>query len=455
MSSNRGHSIPTIKHPFKLLFLLCVLACAPVGTYAAETALDDKKYTPFGSERNGNDDGSIPAWQGDKDYADKKYSELVSETPLFEITENNYNQYAEYLSDGQKALFATYPSSFKMPVYTSYRLHNIPDHFASATFKNKQDAILIDDGNGLDNVWPGIPFPSPDNALEIIWNHTTSWRGLSFSASYTEASIRPNEATTIIKSKLDFASPFHDPNREKYSGNGKLFYFLATTYSPALLAGGATLVHESTQPRLSPRKTWIYVKGNKRVQRLPSLTHDGPNMNSEHIRVIDEVNLFNGAPDRYNWKIIAKKEHFIPYNNNRLAARDKDIGTILGSSHIDPNMARYEKHRVWVVEGTLKDSENHLYKKRVFYIDEDSWLIVLAEQYNDKDELWRTSSSYIKYYPDMPGTFTVLDSFHDLSTNNYYIQAITQQNKKAIEFFDSVLDTRRFMPAALSRGANR
>ena len=249
--------------------LLCSLTCVSVNISAKALSAENIHYTPFGSERAGNDDGSIPAWRNDKEFINKTYAKIHNETPLFEITASNYRDYAEYLSAGQKALFAAYPNSFHMPIYASHRLQNVPDYVANATLKNQNDAVLIDDGNALDNVWPGIPFPRSESALEILWNHITAWRGRSFSSSYTEASVRPDESTTIIKSKLDFASPFHDPTRDKYTGTGKLFYFLARTYSPALLAGGATLVHETTQPRISPRKTWIYVKGNKRVQRLP------------------------------------------------------------------------------------------------------------------------------------------------------------------------------------------
>ncbi len=185
------------------------------------------------------------------------------------------------------------------------------------------------------------------------------------------------------------------------------------------------------------------------------MEYDTPNMNSEHMRVVDDINLFNGSPDRYDWKLMGKKEIFIPYNNNALAQNLNDFDDLLTPHHINPESLRYELHRVWVLDARLKQGERHIYPRRVLYIDEDSWNAVIAEQYRSNEELWRVSLSYSRYFPEMPGTLTVLDAYHDLKKKSYYIQSRFKDKNRAFEFLNEVPDKKYFSPSGLRRRATQ
>ena len=50
---------------------------------------------------------------------------------------------------------------------------------------------------------------------------------------------------------------------------------------------------------------------------------------------------------------------------------------------------RWELHRVWVVEATLKPGKRHIYHKRTFYVDEDSWAAVAADSYDARGQLYK------------------------------------------------------------------
>ena len=76
---------------------------------------------------------------------------------------------------------------------------------------------------------------------------------------------------------------------------------------------------------------------------------------------VDEVRIFNGSAQRYNWNIVGKKELYIPYNTARLHANDLKYASMLTPGHINPDNMRYELHRVWVLEGVLKPGNRHLY----------------------------------------------------------------------------------------------
>jgi len=413
------------------------------------------KLTPLGAEQAGNKSGTIPEWVGDKKKADLIADTLTDDIPLFTITSSNADQYSEQLSSGQKALFAAYPDTFRMPVYPSRRLHNVPESQYVATRKNALKTKLVNEGNGFTNAWPGVPFPIPQNSLEVLWNHMLSWKGLYLKANMIEAAVYSNGLVSPIKSTIEVAMPFYQPNREKITGNSVFLYYMATTQSPARLAGGATLSYESTNPLLYPRKNWIYVSGQRRVRRVPAMEYDTPNMNSGHIRVVDEINLFNGSPDRYNWQLQGKKEIYIPYNNNALAQNTKDYDSLLTPYHLNPASTRYELHRVWVLDATLKKGKRHVYPRRVLYIDEDSWNAVIAEQYNSNNKLWRISLSYTQYFPDMPGTMTVLDAFHDLKKQSHYVQLLSNDRGKSPLFSNEMPDKKYFSPASLRRNTVR
>ncbi|MGV2481292.1 UNVERIFIED_CONTAM: DUF1329 domain-containing protein, partial [Salmonella enterica subsp. enterica serovar Weltevreden] len=86
--------------------------------------LGGDKLTCMGAERAGNADGSIPEFSGKwlgaapggKTGNGYDPGPDAAEKPLFTITAQNMAQYADKLTEGQKALLKRYPQSFRMPV---------------------------------------------------------------------------------------------------------------------------------------------------------------------------------------------------------------------------------------------------------------------------------------------------------------------------------------------------
>jgi hypothetical protein len=433
------------------------LACLLIITDKAKAELKtlNESLTPTGAIRQGTTDGRIPAWVSSKEQAALLHQQLEQDQPLFTITGDNYTEYLAHLTEGQIALFRQHPNTFKMPVYQSKRLHQIPKWLAEATHKNLNDARLIDDGNGISNVWPGIPFPVPDNALEILWNHLIAWRSISAKGTFIESTIHPNQAHYLIESSFEIAMPYYQPERMAVTDNIILTYYLTRIISPARIAGGATLVHDSMNPRMGQRQSWIYNVSQRRVRRLPFLGYDTPNMNSDDIRVVDEVNLFNGSPDRYEWKSHGKKAIYIPYNAKSLAESTKDFESLLTPYHLKTEPTRYELHRVWEIEATLKPDQHHIYTRRKLYLDEDSWMALIAEQYDQSGALWRVSISHTQYMPELPGTMKVADIFHDIKNQSYFVQSLIERNGRWLEFSNTLPEKKHFSPVGLRRHTTR
>jgi hypothetical protein len=129
------------------------------------------------------------------------------------------------------------------------------------------------------------------------------------------------------------------------------------------------------------------------VRRAPNVAYDNPGTAADGMRTNDQLDMFNGAPDRYDWKLVGKKEIYVPYNSYKLQDPTGEVADILTPLHINQDHARYELHRVWVVDATLKAGRAphlqapHLLHRRGQLADPR------GRQYDNRDQLWRVSEA--------------------------------------------------------------
>lgn len=434
---------------------------------ADEAAKLKTTLMPLGGEKAGNAAGTIPAWNGGLSkppVASYKIGQhhpdpFASDKPLFTITAQNMNQYADQLSEGQKALFRTYPQTFKMIVYPSRRTQAVPQFVYDNTFKCATTGKVKD--WGIDGCIGGIPFPIPsgsnsDQALQIVWNHIIRFRGQYVVRKASEVAVQRNGSFSLVTSQQEVDFRYYNPQYKNLSQlNNILFYYYSFTTAPARLAGGAVLVHETLDQRKEQRQAWGYNAGQRRVRQAPNLSYDTPIAAADGLRTADDTDIYNGAPDKYQWKLIGKKEIYIPYNSYKVDDAKLTYKQLLMPGHPNPNYLRYELHRVWVVEGTLEQGQRHIYSKRRFYIDEDSWGIAIADQYDGRGDLWRVSMAYLKNYYEVPVVWTALDVFHDLQARRYHVQQLDNEEDSILDFSQPSPGDEYFTPAALRRRGTR
>ena len=441
------------------LVLSCSVAAKITPDQAARLGND---LTPLGGEKAANADGSIPAWNGGITSAPAGYTPgmhhpnpFASDKVLFTIDKSNIDQYKALLSPGQVKLFELYPDSFKMNVYQTRRTASYPQYVYDATKKIATEAELIAGGNGIVNAAIGIPFPIPKDGLEAIWNHLLRYRGIAASRNGGQAAPTSAGAYTIIGFDEQIMFKYSEPNAtaEALTAENILFRFKQGVTSPARLAGTALLVHETMDQVKTPRQAWTYNTGQRRVRRAPNVAYDAPGTASDGLRTTDDFDMFNGSPDRYNWALKGKQEMFIAYNDYKLHSNDVKYADLLMAGHINPDYVRWEKHRVWVVEATLKDGTRHVYGKRVFYIDEDSWQIHVADLYDNRNELYRVAVAHGVNYYEVPTHWSTLEVYHDLNSRRYI--AIGLDNEDKMYDFSVQLSDADFTPAALRREGTR
>ena len=437
-------------------------AVAMAGVSAPEAAKLQSSLTPMGAEKAGNAAGTIPPWTGGITQAPAGYTPgqhhldpYAGDKPLFTITKANVEQYKDNLSPGELALFKTYPDTFQMPVYPTRRSASAPKWLYDNTAKNALSAKLVEGGNGFVDAYGGVPFPIPQNGVEVLWNHIARYRGNYIVRRASEVAVQRNGAYSLVTSQQEALFKYYLPNGNFANLKNILFYFMSFTTSPARLAGGAALVHETLDQVASPRQAWAYNAGQRRVRRAPSLAYDTPIAAADGLRTADDTDMFNGAPDRYDWKLVGKKELYIPYNNYKITSPEVKYKDLLAVGHLNPAYTRYELHRVWVVEGTLKAGARHIYAKRVLFLDEDSWGAALVDQYDGRGELWRVSMAYLKNFYDLPTTWSALDVFHDLQARRYHVQNLDNEETSTVAFNQPIPNDDDFSPDAMRRRGTR
>lgn len=417
------------------LTLLALLSVAPATFAAADYTRLGKDLTPIGAERAGNADGTIPAWEGgltqppagwtpQQGYIDP----FPGDKPLFTITAANAAQYESKLTAGQVALLRKYPQ-YRINVYPTRRTAALPkevtDRVAAQAGKVKLAGFGLKDLGGSTT-----PFPIPENGLEVIWNHLVRYLGGGVVRAGHSFPVRSNGDFY----KIGFKSQrIYSQNVENSEPN-RLFYALGYFTEPATLRGTIFLVHEPVDQVAEQRSAWIYNAGARRVRRAPDLAYDGVNDGSEGMIVTDQVDAYNGAPDRYDWKLLGKREMYVPYNTYGLSDKKLKYKEIIGKGTINADLVRYELHRVWVVEATLKPGQRHIYPRRTFYIDEDSWSVLAEDAYDSRGGLWRAAlHGFIQCY-DAVVPWYRFGIVHDLTSGGYITGGFDNEIKEPIQF---------------------
>jgi hypothetical protein len=434
---------------------------AGVATATAQSAADlGKSLTPLGAEKAGNAAGTIPAWEGGITQPPSGYKSgdhhpdpFADDKPSATINAANAEQYADNLTEGHKALLARYASTYKMPVYPTRRSASAPQDIYDATKANVASAKLADGGNGVSGASRGAPFPLPKTGQEVIWNHLLRYRGLGGLRTVGQVAPTRSGNYTLVQLEEKFLWNYHQLGAATESVGNVLAYFEQKVTAPARLAGTILMVHETLDQVKESRRAWVYNTGQRRVRRAPQVAYDNPGTASDGMRTSDQLDMFNGGIDRYDWKLVGKREVYVPYNSYKLHSDSLKVADIVTPLHINQEHSRYELHRVWVVEATLKEGKRHIYAKRRFYVDEDSWAVLVVDQYDNRDRLWRVSEGHSINYYDILSFWSTLEVHMDLLSGRYLAHGLDNEN----EMYDFSYQSKSsdYTPAALRRRGRR
>jgi hypothetical protein len=419
---------------------MAIVSLAIASTFAGAAVTPEQAarlqsdLTPVGAERAGNQDGTIPAWDGGYTTVWPGYRSgqprpdpFEAERPRLTISAQNMQQYAGQLSEGVKALLRRFPT-YRLDVYPTHRTSAAPKWFYDHTFRNATRARLVPEpssGPHVEGAYGGIPFPIPQDGAEAMWNHLLSWHGQAFAntlGNYVVASgSKPVLATSIL---FQVQYPYYDPGGSLGSFRGNYWTGKITTTGPPFRVGERTLGIYAAGKSL---QVWQYLVGQRRIRRAPNLEYDTPNPFASGFSLVDEGFLFVGNLDRYQWKLVGKKEMFVPYNTQGFHTRR--VEQVLGGQHLNPDHLRWELHRVWVVEASLAPGKRHAMPKRRFYLDEDSWQALLSDGWDARGQIWHVGQAIPILIPELPGTPVFTYVIYDLLKGGYAASSLYNQQR--------------------------
>lgn len=385
--------------------------------------------TAFGAVKAGNAEGTIPEYSGGltsgpADFDPKSGlwpDPFKGEQPVLKITAANMGEYSDKLSSGAQALLKRFPT-YRMDVYPTRRSMHYPDWLLENTLKNATNAKLGGSvvGDAVEGAVGGIPFPIPQNGYEVMWNNYLSYQRIQTEVigvgQYLMDSAGRRTQLPVINQNI--YSAYYGAGHS--GASTELFNQTAAEITaPPTMAGTAFLIKSPMSYSEVGQQTWLYSPGQRRVRQSPDFKYDTPNAQNGGVLFWDELQLFRGRMDRFDLKLVGRKEMYIPYNNYRRVSAPVD--DTYGKEHLNPDALRWELHRVWVVEGTLKPGARHAYSKRVFYFDEDTWGLVEADAYDQEGKLWRVGMTYhFNFYDGGGGVFSSGVNFYDLQKGNYF-----------------------------------
>jgi len=422
------------RREFNLLLGSTAAAASLARPALAQSATPDASLltttlTPIGAERAGNADGSIPAWTGgivapplppDQSVVVPLFTD---EQPLYTVDASGIAQYQDMLSEGTQTLMKK--SGFKIKVYQTHRTAAAPQYVYDNIAKNVTRSQLEPTGGrfGFTGGYGGVPFPIPDASdpniagVQIIWNHLVAWPGYSYKTDSTAWAVINGKADLAFGGFQKFKAPYYDPDGSAETYQGYYGYVHQVATAPAGIAGQEYLIWHTSNSLVKPDITWELLTGQGRVRKAPDEAYDTPNSQSNGINNLDDATGFYGSPQKYDWKLLGKKEMLVPYNNN--AIPQSTAQDFLQPAFPSPDIVRWEKHRMWVVEATLHPGEFNTTARRLCYMDEDTWQILLSDCYDSQNELVKSLVVHNRVVPSLPGTIFVGFGCWSMLTGDY------------------------------------
>ncbi|ULU24165.1 DUF1329 domain-containing protein [Dyella terrae] len=444
-----------------LAWACTVALCCASAMAANPSGKPGGDITVFGAEHAGNADGGIPAYDGGLVTPPAGYvagsgiwpDPFKGEKPLFSVNAANASQYGDKLTGGMKALLERFPTE-RMDVYPSHRTMHYPQWVLDNTVKNASAAKLTGkvEGDGVEGAFGGVAFPEPKDGYQVMWNYLLAFERTQYAVKNAGAYLVDSSGAKTELPVLDWVEyrPYYDQSigRDKFKGSFDRLWVQTTT--PPVTAGTAVLMNYPINYGDDDQTTWAYFPGQRRTRMAPDYKYDTPASNYGGVLFWDETNLFRGRMDRFDFKLIGKKEVIVPYNDYSFS--QLPVAQVYGPKHIQPDAIRWELHRVWMVEATLKAGARHAYSKRVFYIDEDSWALLETDGYGQDGKLWRVGLDFpFAFYDGGGGMFTGSYGFYDLQKGNYFVLYSTAaKGSPRVTVSDKLEKPALFTPAGMA-----
>lgn len=411
--------------------------------------------TPIGAIRAGTANRFIPVWEGGLSTPVKNYApNFPHPDPFFEdsrwftVTGPELERYKPRLSWGLRELLRRF-ERFEVPVYPARRSAAAPLAYYNGSIANRRTARLAENNLVVTGARVGVPFPEPKSGAEAMWNHLLRWRGgtmvrlnrIALPDRYGKFDIR------LFREDLESA---YNLGQDGLTANR----YRRTGLAPDKVKGDSLLVIDSLDPLRAPRVAWYRAPDAPRAVRASDFAHGVADPATNGIQSADMLDMFSGPLDWFEYRLIGRRAMYAPYNAYKLIQENVDLEDFLWAEHPNSSFIRYELHRLWIVEAKLKRGYRHPYPERLYYLDEDSWQIVMADHFDQEYRLARYAEAHGVTYSQVPAFVPALEMTYDLIENRYAVSGRDNKAPPPIygKPFDPVYFTRDALEPSRRRG---
>jgi len=307
------------------------------------------------------------------------------------VDRTNLQHVGVFLPDGLKTLISKYHLELALGEYTAVH-PSIP--YIQATVANLGKSKPVDPGPagnvwGLSGYQGGLPFPAPQNALEVAWNMACAYRGDDSLVQATLLSIsaargveRKEEVRFSWISTLYRTDVLPRPALPGFADKKISRIFSFEVLAPPEKKGFRGELSELVWPENSPKE--IHLPPWERVIRGSLRAGDVWNATDW---LYGDLLGFDGHPERMHWKLSGKGTYLLPVHAG-LGLRPGAASGVVAIGqwpHWNPRM-RFEPRPVYLLEAWPRLSD-HPYGREVFYVDAETFLVICKEAYDRQGAL--------------------------------------------------------------------
>lgn len=341
--------------------------------------------------------------------------------PGLVVDASNHAQFKDVIPDGLALLIGKYGLRLTAAPYKAVH----PSlGYIEATNRYCGQVTYRDTGGGarergIDGFVAGLPFPDPQNGLEVAWNYHYAYNGDDGGYHYGVywISAKSGVERTEEWRWLYIIRAMHRtdldprPHIKEFEDKGIAYASMTWAVEPYDKAGFGALYYRYVQPK--DQEGWIYIPTMRRTMKATFGTR-GDAWNSTDL-LYEDVRGYMGYPEWMHWKLLGRRTILAPVHSGIKAGKQYREQTFDFKTPPHWNFrARWEPRPVYEVEVTPKFAD-YPYSRMIIYFDAETFYIPLKVAYDKKGKLWKVLINAFNDSPDMDhkpleiGTALVVD----------------------------------------------
>ena len=100
-----------------------------------------------------------------------------------------------------------------------------------------------------------------------------------------------------------------------------------------------------------------------------------------------------------------------------------------------------------------KPEVKHTFKKKVYYVDEDTWTVAMVDNYDQRDQYYKFQEGHIVCSAEILSCSTIPEIIYDMQSGVYFATAMINEDKP--NDFSVEFDKKHFEPNTVKKRTTR